>query len=160
MIETPHEFRDPIHGLIHLTSQELSLVNSVPFQRLRRIRQLASANLVYPGALHTRFDHSLGTLHVAHLLLERLQRRSDVHEQDIQAIRLSALLHDIGHGPYSHVSEYLLEQFYVSESSGVPGVREKSMKRLPLISSTKSAMSRIFYLKPNGTLSGRSSLVG
>jgi HD superfamily phosphohydrolase len=57
--------RDPIHGFIHLTKQELNLVESAPFRRLRNIRQLALTYLVYPGAMHTRFEHSLGVMELA-----------------------------------------------------------------------------------------------
>ena len=108
-MELVHELRDPIHGLVRLTDQEMELVNSQAFQRLRRVRQLAMADLVYPGAVHTRFEHSLGTLHVAHRILDHLHRLGNVPEDDIRIVRLAALLHDIGHGPYSHVSEYLLD---------------------------------------------------
>ena len=74
-LETPFEIRDPVHGLIRLTEQEMRIVDTRAFQRLRRIRQLAMADLVYPGALHTRFEHSLGVLHVTHLILRRLEQR-------------------------------------------------------------------------------------
>ena len=120
-----HEFRDPIHGLIRLTDQELAIVNTQAFQRLRRIRQLAMADLVYPGALHTRFEHSLGTLHVA----DKISTHSDIIEhmscEDRRLVRLAALLHDIGHGPFSHVSEYLLERYYDTSKVGEPSSREK-----------------------------------
>lgn len=106
-LETPFEIRDPVHGLIRLTEQEKRIIDSRAFQRLRRIRQLAMADLVYPGALHTRFEHSLGVLHVAGRILEQLDKREQVSDNDMRRIRLAALLHDVGHGPYSHVSEDL-----------------------------------------------------
>lgn len=65
------EIRDPIHELVRLTDTEIAVVNSSAFQRLRRIRQLAMADLVYPGALHTRFEHSLGTFHLACRIIDR-----------------------------------------------------------------------------------------
>ncbi len=112
-----HEIRDPVHGFIALTEEEAGIVNTRIFQRLRGIRQLAMANMVYPGALHTRFDHSLGVTHVAGMLADRLLDGSAR-----RLIRLSALLHDIGHGPFSHVSEQILEQY----SPGVDAkIREK-----------------------------------
>ena len=111
-IQANREFRDPVHGLIKLTDQEVSIIDQLPFQRLRRIKQLAMAHLVYPGALHTRFDHSLGTLHAASRILEKVAKSAQMCEVDVRTVRLAALLHDIGHGPFSHVSEYLLDEYY------------------------------------------------
>lgn len=110
VLACPYELRDPIHGLIQLTEQEIQIINTSVFQRLRRIRQLAMADLVYPGALHTRFEHSLGTVHVAHRILGRLGMIERMFDDTIRVVRLAALLHDVGHGPFSHVSEYLLEK--------------------------------------------------
>ena len=130
-LKLKHEVRDPIHGLIRLTDQEMSLVNSQPFQRLRRIRQLAMADLVYPGAVHTRFEHSLGTLHTAYRIVDHLNRLEDVpEEEDIRVVRLAALLHDIGHGPFSHVSEYLLDKHSDSQAVGEVSVMEKIHEKI------------------------------
>jgi len=112
-LELKHELRDPIHGLIQLTDQEMDIVNTSVFQRLRRIKQLALADLVYPGALHTRFEHLLGSLHVANRILLRLDRIEHIFYNDARLVRLAALLHDVGHGPFSHVSEYLLDKYSV-----------------------------------------------
>ncbi|MCX7001572.1 MAG: HD domain-containing protein [Candidatus Sumerlaeota bacterium] len=101
------QIRDPVHNFIELREKERELVNTLAFQRLRRIRQLAMAYLVYPGALHTRFEHSLGVKHVAGLMAENLELGDD----DKETIRYAALLHDIGHGPFSHVSEDILERY-------------------------------------------------
>lgn len=114
-----HEVRDPIHGLIELSQREVDLINTRTFQRLRRIRQLALAFLVYPGALHTRFDHSIGVMHIAGRICDQLK----LNGEERQRIRLAALLHDIGHGPFSHVSEYLLDQY------GRPGTRDGKSAR-------------------------------
>ena len=99
--------RDPIHGFIPLSSDEAEIVETPVFQRLRGIRQLAFANLVYPGALHTRFDHTLGVFHVTSLLCKVF----GFSDEDKRLVRLSALVHDLGHGPFSHVSESALEIF-------------------------------------------------
>src|ERR1022692_3510945 len=99
--------RDPIHGFIPLSSDEAEIVETPVFQRLRGIRQLAFANLVYPGALHTRFDHTLGVFHVTSLLCKVF----GFSDEDKRLVRLSALVHDLGHGPFSHVSEGALELF-------------------------------------------------
>jgi len=103
----PRSIRDPIHGFIRLSGEEAEIVAAPVFQRLRGIRQLAFANLVYPGALHTRFEHTLGVFHVSSLLCKVF----DFNEEDTRLVRLSALLHDIGHGPFSHVSEGALDIF-------------------------------------------------
>ena len=120
MVRTPatQEFRDPVHGLIKLTDLEVNIIDQLPFQRLRGIRQLAMAYLVYPGALHTRFDHSIGTLHAASRILDRVADSERLCYDDVVDVRLAALLHDIGHGPFSHVSEYLLESHNTLASSG------------------------------------------
>ncbi len=116
-MKTPvYEIRDPIRGLIELSQKELDLINTRAFQRLRRIRQLAMAFLVYPGALHTRFDHSIGVMHIAGRICERLKQHGEVNDEDCERIRIAALLHDIGHGPFSHVSEKLLEQHTIDKA--------------------------------------------
>ena len=102
-----HKIRDPVHNFVELRGKEMRLVDTPVFQRLRGIRQLAMANLVYPGALHTRFDHSLGVCHVAGMMGSELGIAND----DVELVRLAALLHDIGHGPFSHVSENSLQRF-------------------------------------------------
>jgi HD superfamily phosphohydrolase len=102
------EIRDPIHGFIYREPKEKKIVDTKVFQRLRLLKQLALASLVYPGAVHSRFDHSLGAFHIARELSNRLLTSS---ESDRELVRLAALLHDIGHGPFSHVSEPILQRF-------------------------------------------------
>lgn len=114
-----HQIRDPVHNFLELGEQEMKLVGTPLFQRLRGIRQLAMANLVYPGALHTRFDHSLGVCHVAGLLSRRLRLNDD----EDRLVRLAALLHDLGHGPFSHVSENLLERY--ADRAAIPSDQRK-----------------------------------
>jgi HD superfamily phosphohydrolase len=99
--------RDPIHNFVTLPADLAPVVNSSLLQRLRGIRQLALASLVYPGALHTRFDHTLGVTHVAGMMAERLKINGD----ELRLVQLAGLLHDIGHGPFSHVSEASLDWF-------------------------------------------------
>ena len=96
--------RDSIHGDLHLTEFELKILDTVEMQRLRRIKQLGFTNLVYPGANHTRFEHSIGTLFLANKLSERL----NLDCEKIELLRICGLLHDIGHSPFSHVSEKAL----------------------------------------------------
>ncbi len=104
------EIRDPIHGFIQYEDKEERIINTRVFQRLRNIKQLALASYVYPGALHTRFDHSLGVMHLARKIAERLKLSK--HKRKI--VSLAGLLHDIGHGPFSHVSEQILETFTIN----------------------------------------------
>lgn len=106
-------------------------MNTGAFQRLRRIRQLALAQLVYPGCLHTRFEHSTGTMHIAGRICDRLIELDLMKKDDAKRIvRIAALLHDIGHGPFSHVSEYLLDRYYDHERLGTVGPREKIHERI------------------------------
>ncbi len=102
------EIRDPVHGYIRVTTVERDLIDTPFVQRLRRIHQLAGSYLVYPGATHTRFEHVVGTMHVAGLIAESLARTSDMDEDKVQEIRIAALLHDVGHGPFSHMYEEVL----------------------------------------------------
>lgn len=96
--------RDSVYGDIELSSFEVKIMDTPQFQRLRRIKQLGLISLIYPGATHTRFEHSVGTMNLGSKLAKKLELEND--EQDL--IRISALLHDIGHGPFSHVSEGVL----------------------------------------------------
>ncbi len=99
------EIRDPIHGFIHRDPHELKVIDTPLFQRLRRIRQLALASYVYPGALHTRFEHSMGAMHVA----GRVAGELGLKQHESRILRLAALLHDVGHGPFSHGSEEVMQ---------------------------------------------------
>lgn len=101
------EIRDPIHGLIKYEDQEEKILNSKIMQRLRRIKQLALANLVYPGANHTRFEHSIGVMAIASKMADKLELDDDRKK----LVRLASLLHDMGHGPFSHVSEQVLSEY-------------------------------------------------
>lgn len=114
-----YEIRCPAHGFITITDWERDIINAPAFQRLRRIRQLAWTDQVYPGAMHTRFEHSLGVLHVATLLFDAITTRSkDLLQSDLAydetglrrertLVRLTSLLHDVGHAPFSHAAEDL-----------------------------------------------------
>jgi uncharacterized protein len=104
------EITDPVHKYIRFSQVEKQLIDSRAFQRLRRIRQLAGAHLVYPSAQHSRFEHSLGAMHIASLAGETLLGKGYIdHTEVVQDLRLAALLHDIGHGPFSHLFEEVLE---------------------------------------------------
>ena len=101
--------KDPLYGYIRITKSEQRIIDTQPFQRLRRIKQLAGAQYVYPAANHTRFEHSLGTMHLAGEIATNLTEVSD--RIDINKVRIAALLHDVGHGPLSHLFEPILSKF-------------------------------------------------
>ncbi|UCD95806.1 MAG: HD domain-containing protein [Candidatus Bathyarchaeota archaeon] len=105
------EIKDPVYGYVYLSEFEKNLIDSFPMQRLHRLRQLAGAEFVYPGANHTRFEHSIGTMHLAHRLTENSNLAQHLDVSEMQMIHYAALLHDVGHGPFSHVFEHLLEKF-------------------------------------------------
>ncbi|MGY5863355.1 MAG: HD domain-containing protein [Candidatus Thorarchaeota archaeon] len=102
------EINDPIHGFIGLTDIETKIINSQPYQRLRRIKQLSGGHFVYPTAEHTRFGHCIGVMYLAGLSGKRLLDRMGLGDKKLQEVRLAGLLHDIGHGPFSHVFEEVL----------------------------------------------------
>jgi HD superfamily phosphohydrolase len=98
--------RDAVWGDIELEPELLGLVDTLEFQRLRGVRQLGTANLVYPCANHTRFDHSLGTAHVARRILDELERGgAPVSPDERRTIAIAALLHDVTHVPFGHTFE-------------------------------------------------------
>jgi len=99
--------RDAIHGDITLEPHEVELVDTQDFQRLRELKQLGMAQLVYPSATHTRFEHALGTLHIAEQVIERIQsrRKRKIDSELRSIIRLAALLHDIGQLPFGNTLE-------------------------------------------------------
>ena len=101
---------DPIHHFIRVFDTELKIIDSPIFQRLRRIRQLSGAHLTYPGAQHTRFEHSLGTMHIAGQAGLGLKEKNSLTSNDVDNLRLAGLLHDIGHGPFSHLFEEVIQQ--------------------------------------------------
>src|SRR4030043_332636 len=107
-------FKDPIYGFIEVPKNLKIVIDSFELQRLRRIRQLTGVEFVYPGANHTRFEHSLGTFHLASRLVNQLQKNSgvEISKDEEFEIQISALLHDIGHGPFSHTFEEILEAVY------------------------------------------------
>lgn len=101
---------DPVYGFITIPSELIFAIIDHPyFQRLRRIRQLGLTDFVYPGALHTRFHHALGAMHLMSITLDNLRiKGTDISEAEYEAALIAILLHDIGHGPFSHALEYSL----------------------------------------------------
>jgi hypothetical protein len=101
---------DPVYGFITIPDELIfDLIQHPWFQRLRRIQQLGLSNLVYPSAVHTRFQHTLGAVHLMGLALEVLRSKGiDITDEEKQAASIAILLHDIGHGPFSHALENIL----------------------------------------------------
>jgi HD superfamily phosphohydrolase/tRNA A-37 threonylcarbamoyl transferase component Bud32 len=110
-----NKVRDPIHGYISFSNLEKKIIDHPIFQRLRRIKQLSTTYLVYPGATHDRFSHSLGVMHIASLIFDEIVKKNRAtlgwEQEEMlkhrQMLRLTALLHDIGHAPFSHVGDAL-----------------------------------------------------
>jgi HD superfamily phosphohydrolase len=138
-----YEFRCPLHGFVQLNDWEREIISHPAYQRLRRIRQLAWTDQVYPGAMHTRFEHSLGVMHVATAMYDAVSQSSHgilvdelgFDDAGIQreriVVRLTALMHDLGHSPFSHAAEDLFpflaegERRYVHEEYSSAIIRLK-----------------------------------
>ena len=119
MAKHEHEFRDPIHAFITVRGDERKIIDSRPFQRLRNIHQLALTYLVYPGATHKRFEHSLGVMELATRIFDRVTKPENILHDEVRQVipdgdalrywrsvlRAAALCHDIGHLPFSHAAE-------------------------------------------------------
>jgi HD superfamily phosphohydrolase len=97
-----------VHGYVYINEAEKDVIDSYPMQRLRRLRQLAGSEYVYPGANHTRFEHCVGVMYLAGKAVENPNLSRIVTNEEVDMARVAALLHDVGHGPFSHVFEQLL----------------------------------------------------
>ncbi|KAH9621159.1 hypothetical protein KSS87_006346 [Heliosperma pusillum] len=101
--------KDNVHGFIPLDQLALQFIDTEQFQRLRELKQLGVVHMVYPGAVHSRFEHSLGVYHIAEEMVKQLKRYQGpelgIDDFDVQTVKLAGLLHDVGHGPFSHMFE-------------------------------------------------------
>ncbi|UII32609.1 HD domain-containing protein [Fulvivirga ulvae] len=115
-------FNDPVYGFINIKSDLIfDIIEHPVFQRLRRIKQLGLTDLIYPGALHTRFHHAIGAMHLMTRALDNLRSKGiDISDDEYEAAQIAILLHDIGHGPFSHALEFSLLQ----------GIRHESLSYL------------------------------
>jgi hypothetical protein len=142
-----HEFRDPVHGFIRMSTDERRVVDSRPVQRLRHVHQLATSFLVYPGATHKRFEHSLGVMelagrvfdvitqadHIHPVIREQVPQIADPKEREYwrTVVRMAALCHDIGHLPFSHAAEHeLLPEGWDHERLSAALIESGEMKEL------------------------------
>lgn len=141
-----HEIRDPVHTFIRVDSDEREVLDSRPVQRLRHIHQLALTALVYPGATHKRFEHSLGVMELATRIFETVTRRESLRHETAREIvpdrddelrywrkvlRMAALCHDIGHLPFSHAAEdELLPEGWDHERLTIELIRSKEMEAI------------------------------
>ncbi|MFA5108029.1 MAG: HD domain-containing protein [Candidatus Micrarchaeia archaeon] len=141
--------RDPVHGQIMLDSLETRLMDTPDFQRLRGIKQLGVTYLVYPGAHHTRFEHSIGTAHLAGLMGKQIGLEAD----ELVMLRIAALLHDIGHCAFSHDSENVLLSIIGShEKLGIGRIRSSPIKDIICENYTAKKISDIAFGESFGQL--------
>ncbi len=144
MVKHLHEIRDPIHVFIRLTTDERKVLDSRPFQRLRQIHQLAMAYLVYPGATHRRFEHSLGVMELASRVFDVITVDENIHDKVRyilppdqkkgywrSILRMAALCHDLGHLPFSHGAEKeLLPEGWDHERITAEIIRSDEMEKI------------------------------
>jgi hypothetical protein len=172
-----YEFRCPVHGFVTLTDWERKIISQPAYQRLRRIRQLAWTDQIYPGAMHTRFEHSLGVMHVATAMYDGIVNSSRVILKDELKfdefglirdhilVRLTAMLHDVGHSPFSHAAEELFPEVegegrrYKHEEYSAAIIREKlrdAIEKHPLNDNYKIRADEIANLLEGSAETGRS----
>ena len=137
--------RDPVHNYIIINKEEKKLIDTEPVQRLRYLKQTPSASFVYPGANHTRFEHSLGVCHLIGKIAKSLKdsgsiSKLDKWEEDVQKARIAALLHDIGHGPFSHTFEFFLKSLKID-------LNHQKMTKLIIEKRLANEIKQIFGLK-------------
>lgn len=168
-------FNDPVYGFVSIPFEIIyDLIDHPWFQRLRRIKQLGLTNLVYPGALHTRFHHAMGAMHLMGLAIEVLRsKNNEITEEEAKGVTIAILLHDIGHGPYSHalehsivnninhedISELLMgrlnEEFNGELSLAIKIFQNKYKKKfLHQLVSSQLDMDRLDYLKRDSFFTG------
>ena len=140
-----HEIRDPVHVFIRMDSDERRVLDSRPIQRLRHIHQLALSYLVYPGATHRRFEHSLGVMELAGRVFDVITRPENLRHDSVRGLipkgdelpywrrvlRMAALCHDVGHLPFSHAAEKeLLPEGWDHERLTLEIIRSVEMKEI------------------------------
>lgn len=126
--EGEHRVRDSVHGYIKLTDEERNIIDSNYMQRLRRVGQMRMSSLVYPSATHTRFSHSIGVMYVAGEFAKSL----DMSNKMYRTIRIAGLIHDVGHGPFSHTSDRVAQRYgYTHEENSCRILDEELSSLIP-----------------------------
>lgn len=123
-----NRIRDPIHGYIKPNLEEIKILDSKPVQRLRKVKQMSTSSLVYPSATHTRFSHSIGVMHIAGMFADSL----GLSENKRRELRISGLIHDIGHGPFSHTSDRVSSRYgFTHEKHSCEILRNQLYEKIP-----------------------------
>lgn len=99
--------RDPLHDYIKVSEEERKIIDTLPLQRLRRIKQVGLSSIVYPSATHSRFSHSIGVMHLAGMFADSLE----FDDRTYKTLRIAGLVHDVGHGPFSHTSDRVAQKY-------------------------------------------------
>lgn len=127
-IEGKHRVRDSVHGYIKLTDEERNIIDSNYMQRLRRVGQMGMSSLVYPSATHTRFSHSIGVMYVAGEFAKSLGMSNKTY----RTMRIAGLVHDVGHGPFSHTSDRVAQRHgYTHEENSCRILDEELSSLIP-----------------------------
>lgn len=121
---------DPVYGFINIPSEIVyDIIEHRYFQRLRRIKQLGLTDYVYPGAVHTRFQHTLGAVHLLNSAINVLKTKGvEINSEEEEAVTLAILMHDIGHGPFSHTLEHIIVEGYSHEDLSILYMEELNRK--------------------------------
>ncbi len=155
--------RDPVHGDVYLTHEELAVLDTPEMQRLRGVKQLGTAYLVYPGALHTRFDHSIGVLHMTQKMIEAINRNFElqprdtlgISEREARILRLAALVHDVTHIPFGHHIEDQAGMFRRHDSGArfrrMLGPERELGRRLEALGVRREVLSTLLAAKSEST---------
>ncbi|CAF0807312.1 unnamed protein product [Brachionus calyciflorus] len=119
MTENFKIIKDSVHGLIDLKPIIVKIIDTPEFQRLRHLKQLESLSYIYPCAVHTRFEHSIGTSYLARQFIEHLQKNQpelNITRKEALCVEIAGLCHDLGHGPFSHLFEDLIKKVYTKRN--------------------------------------------
>ncbi|MBO3802308.1 MAG: HD domain-containing protein [Candidatus Brockarchaeota archaeon] len=159
MPEFVGEIRDPLYKYVNFTEPEKLLIDSPPVQRLRRIKQLAGAHLTYASGEHSRFPHVLGVMHLAGKLGKKLLDGNRIGKDDWQKLRIAALLHDVGHGPFSHTYEEVLYKYRKATHEDVSRWLILNTELKDIVSRSGFSPDEICELLVGSAASGKSKLL-
>ena len=149
-------FNDPIYGFVSIPDElHFDIIEHPYFQRLRRIKQVSMTNLVYPGANHTRFAHSLGAMHLMRRAIQLLRGKGyEITDEELEAASVAILLHDSGHGPFSHTLENSIVHGISHEELSLKVMQKFNKGFLTKLISSQLDVDRIDYLKRDSFFTG------